>query len=139
MRNEDQEINEQVSKLLGGLKRIEAPGDFDFRVKARIAAGRPVDRNVSLLPNWVRFAVPLGLLLLIGGYFGFKAIYSPDKLAVAPIAEVQKIDVAPVVQVPTSEVDEPPAKTLIAKLDAVFQSESTSAAERTFVVCINHL
>ena len=78
MRNEDQKSmefeNERVSNLLGSLTRVEAPGDFDFHVRSRIAKGRPVDRKAVLLPGWVRFAVPLVLLLFVGGYFGFRAI-----------------------------------------------------------------
>ena len=93
---EKQEIveNDPVSQLLGSLKRVEAPGDFDFRVKARIAAGRPVDRNKSWLPAVARFAVPLGLLLLIGGFFGYNALYSPKNIAVVPVVEKQPADVA---------------------------------------------
>jgi len=65
MGNEEQKFNEDesVSKLLGGLKRVDAPNDFDFRVRARIAEGKPEDTTVS----WrlaVRYAVPLVLLLL---------------------------------------------------------------------------
>ena len=119
MRDEDQKImelvNDPVSKLLGGLKRVEAPGDFDFRVKARIASGRPVDRNKSWLPAAVRFAVPLGLLLLIGAFFGYKALYPPSNIAFAPVVEKQPADVALVAEAPPKEIVSVPADQIIAK------------------------
>ena len=107
--------DDPVSRLLGGLKRVEAPGDFDFRVKARIAAGRPVDRTASWLPNAVRFAVPLGLLLLIGGYFGFNALYSFNKVDVPPIAEVRSTIAAPVIGAQSNESVTLPANPVIAE------------------------
>ena len=74
MSNEEQKNfdleNDPVRSLLGGLKRVEAPGDFDFRVKARIASGRPAGRPSSWLPALAKLSVPLAVLLLIGGFFG---------------------------------------------------------------------
>jgi len=100
MRNEEQNNikfeNEPVSQLLAGLKRVEAPGDFDFRVKARIAAGRPADKSRSWFPSVARLAVPLGLLLSVGGYLSYNSIYQPDNVAMAPVAE-NKIIEAPIV------------------------------------------
>ena len=62
-----------VTGLLGSLPHVEAPNDFNFRVKARIAAGQPA--RLSWFPNAVRVAVPLGLALSVGGYFGYRAMY----------------------------------------------------------------
>jgi len=73
-----------VAGLLGSLPRVEAPNDFDFRVKARIAAGQPV--RVSWFPSVVRVAVPLGLVLSVGGYFGYQSVYhsvTPETAVVA--------------------------------------------------------
>src|SRR5882757_9958101 len=97
MENEEQKIyeDEPVSKLLGGLKRVEAPNDFDFRVKARIAAGKPADRSASWLPASVRYAVPLVLLVLVGGYIAFNAFYSAKKIDAPAMAETQTINNLP--------------------------------------------
>ena len=94
---------EPVSQLLAGMKRVDAPSDFDFRVKARIAAGRPVDRSRSWLPAAVRIAVHLGLLLSVGGYVGYNTIYQPVDLAVAPVAENKVIE-APIASDVTSNL-----------------------------------
>lgn len=87
MVNEDHNLlEEKVGKLLGTLKRVAAPGDFDFRVRALIAKGKPAVSG-SWLPASVRFAVPLALALLVGGYFALNSLYSSDGSVVAEIAQ----------------------------------------------------
>jgi hypothetical protein len=86
--------DEQISKMLGGLKRVDAPGDFNFRVTGRIAAGQP-SKKAAWWANPARLAVPLVLLFLVGGYFGFNAIYSTDKIGVSPVAEIQPTNFTP--------------------------------------------
>lgn len=79
--------DEPVVRLLNTLERVEPPNDFDMRVRARIAAGRPADRQVSWLPPSLRYAVPLVLLLLVGGYFAISNYYSSKNVDVPPVAE----------------------------------------------------
>lgn len=105
--------NDPVSRLLGSLKRVEAPHDFDFRVKARIAQGRPANRTVSWIPVSVRYAVPLVLLLLIGSYVGFNSFFASDDLVGQTVGEVKPADskpavIEPIVEpVPTAETGGP--------------------------------
>ena len=57
---------QKISQLLSGLKRVEAPKDFDFHLKARIANGRPEEvRPASLFPI-LKYALPLALFLFVG-------------------------------------------------------------------------
>jgi len=84
-----------VSNLLGKLKRVDAPGDFDFRVRARIAAGRPVEKSVSWMPASVRYAVPLALFLFVGGYFAFNAAYSTNTVDAPVVALTPTESIAP--------------------------------------------
>ena len=119
MSNEEQknfEIeNDPVRSLLGGLKRVEAPGDFDFRVKARIASGRPADRSASWLPALAKLSVPLAVLLLIGGFFGYNALYPTNNVAVAPVVETQSV-----LPVPDRKPVEPvaaPSNEVVAKVN----------------------
>ncbi len=60
---ENKLTDEKVSELLGSLQRVDCPGDFDVRVKARIASAIPGKRNGSMLFPVLRYAVPLGLVL----------------------------------------------------------------------------
>lgn len=87
MVNEQKNIQEpefeEIGRLLRGLKRVEAPKDFDFHVKARIAKGRPAEPRRSWLPASVAYGAPLMLLLAIGGYVGFRTTYTTDQPVVA--------------------------------------------------------
>lgn len=76
-----------VAGLLGSLPRVEASNDFDFRVKARIAAGQPT--RVAWFPSVVRVAVPLGLVLSVGGYFGYRSMYQPVMPETAVVANTE--------------------------------------------------
>lgn len=77
----------RVSRLLSAMKRVDAPKDFDFRVRARIATGRPATRPAFGLPAAIRYAIPLVLLVLIGAYFGFNAFYADKYVDVPVVAE----------------------------------------------------
>lgn len=130
MRNEDQKIQEQIGNLLGSLKRVDPPGDFDFKVRARIAKGRPVVATGSWLPVSVKLAVPLGLILVVGGYFGFNAISMPDTVNVPVVAEIpaanpQPMPFAPAIEQPAVA----PSQTVAAVTD--LKSPETTDTRRT--------
>src|SRR5436190_4917257 len=77
MANEEKNFeNDEINHLLGSLKRVDAPGDFEFRVRARIAAGRPAVR-ATLLPSFGKAAAMMLLLAAVAGYFGFRSYRSP--------------------------------------------------------------
>lgn len=60
---------QNVARLLSDLKRVDAPKDFDFHLKARIANASPGDyKPVRLFPV-LRYAMPLALFLLLGAAF----------------------------------------------------------------------
>jgi hypothetical protein len=50
------ENDESISNLLGGLERVEAPENFEFGVKARIASGEPKESTSPF--GFVKIAVP---------------------------------------------------------------------------------
>lgn len=55
----------KIRALLGGLKRIDAPKDFDFRLRARIAEASPkIRRGARFLPI-LRYVLPLVLVLFV--------------------------------------------------------------------------
>lgn len=63
----------RVSQMLSELKRVEAPKDFDFHLKARIANARPADVQTASLFPILKYAAPLALFLLAGAgvlFFG---------------------------------------------------------------------
>lgn len=95
---------EQVSELLGTLNRVEPPGDFDARVRARVAQGRPAaSRSWPLV--LARISVPAALLIALGGYFGWNMLNQPVNVPV--VADVQQPDQRE--REPVSEPIEQPA------------------------------
>lgn len=90
-----------VAGLLGSLPRVEAPNDFDFRVKARIAAGQPA--KIAWFPSVARVAVPLGLVLSVGGYFGYRSNYyqaaATDVATVAKSQTDSTVPTAPAIEI----------------------------------------
>lgn len=67
---------QKVSQMLSGLKRVEAPKDFDFHLKARIAKGRPEEaRPASLFPI-LKYALPLALFLFVAAGLILNSSYS---------------------------------------------------------------
>ncbi|MBA2379155.1 MAG: PDZ domain-containing protein [Blastocatellia bacterium] len=64
----------EVSRLLGELRRFDAPANFEFGVKARIAAGKPATAAAAsgVWLGYMKFVVPAFLLAALGGamFFG---------------------------------------------------------------------
>lgn len=53
----------KVAEMLGSLKRVEAPSNFEFGIRARIANGAPAEKW-SLVPI-LKVAAPLSLVLIV--------------------------------------------------------------------------
>jgi hypothetical protein len=75
MANEENNFENDISRMLGSMKQVDAPGDFDVRVRARIAQGRP-----SAGLSWISATASVAAMLLViatAGYLGFRSFYSP--------------------------------------------------------------
>ena len=78
----------KVRQLLGELKRVEAPKNFGFAVQARIANARPEDfRTAGIGPAFLRYAMPLALVLLVVSGFVLNGIYNVNDNSVPAVAE----------------------------------------------------
>lgn len=64
----------KIRDLLGDLRRVEAPNDFDFRVRARIAQNSPRDIRPRFLPV-LRYVLPLAAVLVICAGFLFNSFH----------------------------------------------------------------
>ena len=86
----DENNFEEVGELLSTLKRVEPPGDFDIRVRGRIAKGRPAETR-----RWpmavARIGVPAAVLIALGGYFGWTNLSEPVNVPV--VADMQPVQV----------------------------------------------
>src|SRR5688572_16919146 len=103
--NEDEAIDAESRKLavmLGALPRVESPANFEFGVKAKIAAGVTREPRSYLLP-FFKIAAPLSIVLVVATLVVFYGGY-PD------IGDVAVKDAAPTDSRPvetTSEVVQP--------------------------------
>jgi hypothetical protein len=82
--------NDEIHRLLGGLRQVEAPKDFDFHVKARIAKGRPAEARRPWAWSPVSLAIPLLLLLTFGTFVGYRVLNEApgaNVVAEVPVAE----------------------------------------------------
>jgi hypothetical protein len=66
MRGEDNKKKGGIEELLGGLPRVEAPGDFDFRLKARLAGGKAVPHAYFPRLQFLKISIPAALLVAMG-------------------------------------------------------------------------
>ena len=96
MPSSDEQI---VSRLLSDLKRVDAPRDFDFHLKARIANASPADyRPVRFFPV-LKYAMPLALFLVAGAAFVLTNSYTGENM---PVVAGPEISPASVVADPNS-------------------------------------
>jgi len=80
----------KIRQMLGELKRVEAPKNFGFAVQARIANAGPEDlRPAGSGLAFLRYAVPLALVLVVISGFVLNGIYNVNDNSVGPVAEIQ--------------------------------------------------
>ena len=115
----------RVWQMIDGLKRVDAPNDFDFRVKARIANKKPADFQPRFLPV-LRYVLPLGLVVLILGAVIFNTAYFSDGSSSPAIAE--NIQQAPsAVEIPSTNSVSPE------QFPAIINSQQSFTDEKVFV------
>jgi hypothetical protein len=90
----------KVAQLLAGLKRVEAPANFEFRLKARLANATPPARTFGFVPSFVKFASPVALVAAVSSVLFLNSSNSPE-------STVSTAGVAP--QINVSEVVKPAA------------------------------
>src|SRR6476661_3968744 len=77
----------KIVQMLAGLKRVDAPANFEFRLKARIANAAPPTAAVGFLPSIVRYAAPLALVAAVSSLFYLNSSDAPNsKVEVAGVA-----------------------------------------------------
>lgn len=64
----------RVWQLIDRFEPVDAPKDFDFRVKARVANAKPADFKPHFLPA-LRYGLPLSIVILILAFVVFRGVY----------------------------------------------------------------
>ncbi|MEP7213110.1 MAG: hypothetical protein ABI791_08550 [Acidobacteriota bacterium] len=76
----------KIAQMLAGLKRVDAPANFEFKLKARIAnAARPT-RGLGFIPSFVRYAAPLALIAAVSSLFYLNSSSDPAPVQTAGVA-----------------------------------------------------
>lgn len=104
----------KIADLISSLRRVDAPGDFDTHVRARIASGRVSDLARAWPTNLIRIAAPLAaaIVVALGGYFVFTSI-NTDQNEVPPVAQTRSERQDSIVEQPSTnvEIDQPESRT----------------------------
>src|SRR3982751_2593621 len=89
----------KVARLLAGLKRVEAPANFEFRLKARLANATRPARGFGFVPSFVKYAAPVALVAAVSSVLFLNSSNSPE-------SNVSTAGVLP--QINVSEIADPP-------------------------------
>lgn len=121
---------QSVSRLLSNLKRVDAPGDFDFHLKARLANTSPDDyRPVRLFPI-LKYAMPLALFLFVAAAFVLTNSYSGWNVP-AVVENSSPSDPSAIINtLPKTEVN----STSVGSTDNTMVAGSTQNVRRDFVL-----
>ncbi len=77
----------RVWQMIDGLKRIDAPNDFDFRVKAKIANAQSADFQPSRFFPILRYVLPLSLIVMVFGLLAFNTSLFFDNNGALQVAD----------------------------------------------------
>jgi hypothetical protein len=102
VQNED---DHRVAEMLSALPRVEAPGDFDIRVKAKIATAR-VPRRTNFYP-FFKVAAPLGLVVVVAAFVVFYGVLPADSTT-PPVAGSGPVENKISEAVPSAAQTDPP-------------------------------
>lgn len=75
-------------EMLGGLKRVETPQDFNFQLKARIARAQPEDYRTGFFPA-LRYVLPLSFAVVLISFVAMSGLYFVDRKSISPVASEQ--------------------------------------------------
>lgn len=98
---------QRVAGMLGSLKRIDAPKDFDYRLKARIANAKPANYRPATFSPILRLVMPLGLFIVVGGVLMWNGGMDFDNDSVPSVAETVQPYVRPVEPRPEANISRP--------------------------------
>jgi PDZ domain len=106
MNNEQENLSrndEKVRQILGSLEKVDAPSNFDFQLKSKIANTKSTRKRLEF---WRYFAigVPSLACLALVAFFAFNRNITPPQNNVAEVKEPQKIESLPINEVKPPEV-----------------------------------
>jgi hypothetical protein len=114
----------KITEMVSSLRRVDAPGDFDTHVRARIARGvmaegareRGSEGASAWTANLIRVGASLAaaIIIALGGYFVFTSINTGQN-DVPAVAETRSEPQNPIVEQPSSNNESQSANHITAK------------------------
>lgn len=117
------EDERKLSVLLGGLKRVEAPKDFDFKLKAKIAAASPTDTRKPFFFPALRYVLPLCLVVMLSAFAALKIVAPSEETNPPSIAAADDFP-------PPNKTETAPANVREEQFTSADRAETSSAAEK---------
>lgn len=71
--------DEKICRMIGSLKKIGAPKNFDFHLKAKIANAKAEDFQTASLIPFLRYLLPLSVVVLLAVFVGFNLVLNADR------------------------------------------------------------
>lgn len=103
--------DEKLRRMCKGLKKINAPKNFDFHLKARIANANAEDFQTASLVPFLRYLLPFSVVVLLAAFVGFNLLMTSKnetQIAQSTVAP-QQIQQNPVVSPTASAISSSPA------------------------------
>ncbi len=142
--------DEEIQRMIKNLSRVDAPKDFDFRLKARIANAAPPQVKTSFLPA-LRYVLPLSVVVLVFTFVIISGVYltgnneqtakvispTPVESAAAPLPDSLPSSLPLVTQTPAESVpdmilaESPPPTIQTKKKEKIIVEETNFVAARS--------
>jgi hypothetical protein len=126
----------KLRELLGGLKKVDAPKDFDFRLKARIANAKPQDFQKTQLFPILRYVLPLSVVILLVTFVALNISFSPQNEN-APQQIAENNFQPPKAEIPNSPAEIPAPVPSEAPFVASIEPEKPSEIKTVPPVAVN--
>lgn len=90
--------DEKLRQMCKGLKKINAPKNFDFHLKARIANANPEDFQTASLIPFLRYLLPFSVVVLLAVFVGFNIfLTSKNNEELAKTVQPQQLQEMPII------------------------------------------
>ncbi|HQU86857.1 MAG TPA: hypothetical protein PKY59_27230 [Pyrinomonadaceae bacterium] len=133
--------DKRLHEMLCGLKKVNAPKNFDFHLKAKIAKANPEDfQTASLLP-FLRYFLPFSVVILLAVFVGFNLFLTNQQNAETEVAKTtvksSQLQENPVTITPKVEASTISANVLPTQANFVQPDDKTVAASNSAKKIVN--
>lgn len=131
--------DEKLRLMCKGLKKVNAPKNFDFHLKARIAKANPEDFQTASLIPFLRYLLPFSVVVLLAVFVGFNIFLTSknnDELAKS-IVQPQQLQESPIVNPPTTKNSTVSANYLPTPANFIVTEDKLTASANTGKKAVN--